>query len=145
MHLPRPSVLERYTNIFFVFLGSGVLHLTTDIVMGVPAQSSGAILFFTSFVLGYMIEDGVQALYKRIQSTDAQTGSKWKRVVGYLWVALWLGISSTAYMFPGSQRIPPHELRTVPFSISDHIGIVPVVGCTFISGLALLFGFEAEI
>lgn len=145
MHLPRPSILERYTNVFLVFLGSGALHLTIDIVMGISFQSSGAVLYFTSFVLGYMIEDGVQALYKRMKGPDAQNGSKYKWIVGYLWVALWLGISSTAYRFPGSQRIPPHEVRTVPFSISDRIGIVSVAGFTFIGGLALLFGLKAEI
>ncbi|KAJ5814290.1 uncharacterized protein N7503_001040 [Penicillium pulvis] len=145
MHLPRPSVLERYTNIFLVFLGSGALHLTIDVVMGIPFQCSGAILFFTSFVLGYMIEDGVQALYKRMKGPDAQTGSKYKWIVGYLWVALWLGISSMVYTFPGSQGIPPHELKTVPFSVSDRIGIMPVAGITFIGGFALLFGLKAEI
>lgn len=116
-----------------------------DIVMGVPAQLSGAILFFTSFALGYMIEDGFQALYKLIQGPEAQTGSRGKKVVGYLWVALWLGISSSVYMSPSSQLIPPHKLSMVPFSLSDRIGIVPVFGFTFISGLALLFGLKAEI
>ncbi|KAJ5559702.1 hypothetical protein N7513_002101 [Penicillium frequentans] len=145
MHLPRPSILERYTNVFLVFLGSGALHLTTDIVLGIPFQSSGAVVFFTSFVLGYMIEDGVQALCERMKGPGAQTGSKYKRIVGYLWVALWLGISSTAYRFPGSQRIPPHELRTVPVSISDRIGILSVAGFTIIGGLALLFRLKAEI
>lgn len=112
--------------------------------MGVPAQSSGAILFFTSFALGYMIEDGIQALSQRV-GPEAQTGSRWKKAVGYLWVALWLGISSTAYMFPSSRRIPPHGLSMVPFSLSDRIGAVPVVGFTFIGGLALLFGLKGEI
>ncbi|KAJ6002502.1 hypothetical protein N7451_005049 [Penicillium sp. IBT 35674x] len=140
MRLPRPSILERCTTIFLVILGSGALHLATDIVMGLPFQCSGAILFFTSFVPGYMIEDGVQALYKRIKGTDAKSGSKSKRFIGYRWVALWLGISSTAYLFPGLQRIPPHELSTVPFSISDRIGIMLVAKSAFIGGLACSSG-----
>ncbi|KAJ5635100.1 uncharacterized protein N7484_008413 [Penicillium longicatenatum] len=145
MHLPRPSLLERYTNIFLVFFASGVLHLVTDIVMGIPAQYSGAILFFTSFVLGFMIEDCVQALYKRIKGPEVQIVSKWKRVIGYLWVATWLGIVSTVHLFPGSQRIPPHELRTVPYRICDRVGIAPVAGFTVVGGLALLFGYKVEI
>ncbi|KAJ5915208.1 hypothetical protein N7454_011103 [Penicillium verhagenii] len=147
LHLPRPSVLERYTNIFLVFLGSALLHLTIDIVLGIPTQYSGAMPFFTTFTLAYMIEDGVQALYKRINGSENEENTRlnWKRIVGYLWVATWLGVSSTWYMYPASQRTPPHELKIVPFTVSERVGIAPVAGFAVIGGLGLLFGFKVEL
>ncbi|KAJ5765059.1 hypothetical protein N7520_004618 [Penicillium odoratum] len=145
LHLPRPSILERYTNIFLVFLTSALLHLTTDIITGIPVQYSGAMPFFMSFTLGYMIEDGVQALYKRIKGPQEDTVSYWKRAIGYLWVVVWLGISSTWYLHPAMERVLPHEMALIPFSIADRIGVVPVAGFIVLGGLTLLFGFKAEI
>ncbi|KAJ5642057.1 hypothetical protein N7490_006057 [Penicillium lividum] len=145
LHLPRPSILERYTNVFLVFLVSGLLHVTTDKVTGIPVQYSGAMPFFMSFTLGYMIEDGVQALYKRIKGPQEDTVSYWKRAIGYLWVVVWLGISSTWYLHPAMESVLPHEMVLIPFSIVDRIGIVPFAGFSVFGGLALLFGFKAEI
>ncbi|KAJ5832818.1 hypothetical protein N7474_001129 [Penicillium riverlandense] len=145
MHLPRPSVLERYTNICLVFLQSGLLHVLLDAVVGMPTRYSGALPFFTSFTLGIMIEDGIQELYKRMTGSEGHIVPRWKRAVGHLWVIIWLGVTSTWYLRPISQNTPPHELSIVPFSISDRVGLTPVVGFTAVSGLALISRFGIEI
>ncbi|KAJ5619896.1 hypothetical protein N7510_003880 [Penicillium lagena] len=145
MHLPRPSVLERYTNIFLVFLQSGLFHVMTDAVAGIPTQYSGALPFFTSFTLGIMIEDGIQELYKRMTGSEEHFVPSWKRAIGYLWVIIWLGVTSTWQLHPSSQNTPPHELSIVPFSISDRIGPTPMAGFTAISGLVLISRFGIEM
>ncbi|KAJ5586704.1 uncharacterized protein N7459_002469 [Penicillium hispanicum] len=145
MHLPRPSVLERYSNIFLVFLQSGLIHVATDATMGIPARWSGAVPFFTTFTLGIMIEDGVQSLYRTMSGSEENGVPKWKRGVGFLWVVLWLGVTSTWFIHPGTQSSPPHSMSIVPYCISERIGFEPVAGFAAIGGLALIFGFEGEI
>lgn len=92
LRLTRPSFTERYTNIFLVFLLSALLHTTIDSIQGIPLEYSSSIPFFLSMVLAIMVEDSVQALWKRLQSTPEPNGSSsgdktppfWKRAVGML-------------------------------------------------------------
>lgn len=143
--LPRPSILERYTNIFLVFFQSAILHVLVDIVNGIPAQYSGSLPFFSSFALGIMIEDGVQHVYKRLVRSDRKMVSLLERAVGYSWVMVWLGVVSTWFIHPAMQNTPPHEAGMIPFSISDRIGFTPVAAFAAVSGLGLLFRFKAII
>src|SRR5262245_32907110 len=55
LQLPRTSretspvtlLLARYTKIFVAFLLSGLVHLCSDQILGIPLRDSGAITFFS--------------------------------------------------------------------------------------------------
>lgn len=146
LHLSRPSILERYTNVFFVFLLSGVLHLITNLVDGVPVEHSGAMPFFLSMVLGIMIEDGFQAFWTRVHPAadgTEDTTPWWKRVIGLAWVFLWLGVTSTWYLHPMSQ-LPKDQITMVPFSVVERFGLKLIGGFVLAGGavLSIMLGCE---
>ncbi|KAJ5218174.1 uncharacterized protein N7498_000273 [Penicillium cinerascens] len=147
LHFSRPSILEQYTNIFFVFLLSGVLHLMANLVDGVPVERSGAMPFFLSMVLGIMIEDGFQAFWTRVHpaaDSTEDTTPWWKRVVGLAWVFLWLGVTSTWYLHPLSQ-LPKDEITMVPFSVVERFGLKLIGGVVLAGGAVLSLMLRCEV
>lgn len=73
--------------------------------------------FFCMQVLGIMFEDGMQAispLPKEKQGSRRVTVLV-KRVVGYLWVVLWLAWTTPGWTYPMMQR--DRGGRILPFSI----------------------------
>ena len=137
--MPKPSTVERYSNVFLVF-SFPASHELGDVLRGISLQESGAMSFFLSFVLGYMIEDGVQSLWKRTQGTQTTSGSQplWQRAIGSCWVMGWLTATSTLCFWPATAR-PERQMELVPFSVVDLIGL-PVLGSILLaSGVALKF------
>ncbi|KAL4868258.1 membrane bound O-acyl transferase family-domain-containing protein [Aspergillus spectabilis] len=113
--LQRPSLLERYTHILCVFVISGTLHTLCDLAFGIRWHESGALLFFSSFALGIMVEDGVQAVWRRITTAGTRSGNglenkrkrkmhggevtpTWQKEVGFAWVTLWFTITTPSYL-----------------------------------------------
>ena len=106
------SLVQRYTNILFVFTLSGVFHVLTDRAERIPFEQSRAMWFFCSQAVGIMIEDGVQELWRQWHgsSRNGTKGSRdsdtevpvWAKVVGYIWT--WTFLSVTAKWF-----FRPHE------------------------------------
>ncbi|KAJ5114907.1 hypothetical protein NUU61_000666 [Penicillium alfredii] len=154
--LPRSSILERYTNIFFVFLISGILHVIVDILQGLPAHRSGAMPFFLSFVLGIMLEDGAQAIWWHLfTSGDRKTPRKsstreavvpplWQRILGLCWVWAWLAVTSTWYFTPMIQLTTKDSVM-IPFSFAERMGLPVISSALLASGAVLAFAFEIEI
>ena len=144
--LPRSSLIERYANVFIVFLFSGLLHLFIDVGAGISAQESGAMLYFLSFVLGFMIEDGVKAMWKSVfPLTKEYTGPPpiWQRAVRFVWTMGWIGVISTRYFVP-VQR-PELQSVLVPFNVTDRIGLPALVGVVGVGAAFLQIVFEVEI
>ncbi|CBF82180.1 hypothetical protein AN5283.2 [Aspergillus nidulans FGSC A4] len=146
LSLPKPSILERYTNVFLVFFLSGILHITNDVVMNVPIRDSGAMTFFLSFTIGYMIEDGVQAVWKQLYGSQKapQEPELWKKAIGFIWVVAFLAIASAGYFRP-SQTRPESQLAFVPWSVTEIIGLDVVVGMIAFGAVVLRVVFECEI
>lgn len=152
--LAKSSFLERYTHVFCVFLLSGILHLTADVVGNIPMGESGAMVFFLSFVLGYMIEDGVQAVWRtRFQgSATSEAGSTnsqkepemWKKVLGYIWVLAFLTITSAVYFEPVRKR-PERQLALVPWSFVGVIGLEMMGALVVVGGVLLMVVFKVEV
>jgi hypothetical protein len=145
--LPPKSLLQRYTNVFVVFLFSGGLHVVLDIVQGIPANESGAMLFFATAPLGLMIEDGIKAGWRYTSKSDnsGQNGSTplWQRVLGFLWSMAWLGVTSTGFFYP--QVVRPQNQALVPFSLVNHIGLSAQAGVVLVGGAMLAKVFEVEV
>ncbi|KAJ5922416.1 hypothetical protein N7516_010119 [Penicillium verrucosum] len=153
LNLARSSILERYTNLFIVFLISAVFHVLVDILQGIPMERSGSMPFYLAFVLGIMIEDGVQSIWKRGQTPDSRQEEAQqpsdivpllKRAAGMVWVMLWLGVTSTWYFTPMIQSTSD-DLRMVPFSAAKYIGLQPLIAIVVGSGVGIAVIFEVEI
>ncbi|OQE86072.1 hypothetical protein PENNAL_c0022G07444 [Penicillium nalgiovense] len=144
--LPRSSFVERYTNVFIVFFFSGVIHVVLDSLRNVSPWEFGTMSFFLSFVVGYMIEDGVQALWKRTPGSENNVSlpAWWQRALGFCWVATWLGVTSPWY-FRSAMLKPEEQMVLVPFSVAGLISF-PVLNSIVIGGgLVLMLVFEGEI
>lgn len=145
--LPPRSAVQRYMNILIVFFCSGALHLVLDIVQGIPAHESGAMLFFVTAPLGLMIEDAIIALWNYASTSN---GSRkeipkplWQKVVGFSWSMLWLGVTSTGFFYP--QVVRPENQALVPFSVASQIGLPLQAGVVVFGGLVLAKVFEVEV
>lgn len=99
LRLPRPSLVERYLNITLVFCISSCLHLAIDGRAGIMLPQTGSLRCFLIQPVGIILEDGVQALYRRLHGGNAPQ-SKWTRMVGYIWVWTFLSLVAPMYNFP---------------------------------------------
>ncbi|PYI13578.1 hypothetical protein BO86DRAFT_121797 [Aspergillus japonicus CBS 114.51] len=65
LKLSRPSLVERYLNVFIVFSLSMIMHMIGDIVAGVEGGAHfGTALFFLSQIVAIMFEDTVQYVWR---------------------------------------------------------------------------------
>jgi hypothetical protein len=73
------------------------MHIFSDVGGGLPVRQSGAFYFFCVQALGIVIEDGVQAVWRKVTGRDAGVLG---RIVGYAWVAAWVVWSSPVWVYP---------------------------------------------
>ena len=121
LQLPQSTILARYSNIFIAFFFSGLLHVASDHGHTIPIRESGAIQFFVTQALGIMIEDGFQAVYYSL--TGKRRPSKaplLHRVVGYLWLVLFLTWSTPAWSYPLIRTVREGVDVVLPFTIFGH-------------------------
>ncbi|KAJ5329639.1 hypothetical protein N7452_010029 [Penicillium brevicompactum] len=145
LRLPKPSLVERYINVFLVFFISGLMHLLANPVQSISLRQSGAMPYFLSFVIGYMIEDGVAALWKQIRgSRYTEDLSLWQKTIGFCWVFGWIGVSSTFYFGPQIGR-PECAPFLVPFSILNSLGLPATSALLVVGGILLKLKFKIEI
>ncbi|KAJ5546363.1 hypothetical protein N7494_003948 [Penicillium frequentans] len=146
--LSRSSVLERYTNLFAVFLISSLYHVIVDLLQSVPPEYSGSITFYTGFVVGIMIEDCVQELWGRFgaesSNSEKTEPAMWQRILGILWVMTWLAITSTWYFTPMIQLTGP-DVTMVPLSLSGELGLPTSGTILLFAGVAISWIFEVEL
>jgi hypothetical protein len=119
--------------------------------LGLPAEKSKAVLFFSSFSLGIMIEDGIQEAWRRLSGAD-KAGVKessadvplWHKAVGFIWVATWLLITSPWFLYP-TTRLPTDVKWIVPFSVVEKLGMPTTGAILLVGGLFLKFAAGGEI
>lgn len=149
LKLPRPSIIERYTNILLVFTMSGIYHVFNDLSMGISLADSGAMLFFQSFAFGFMLEDAVQYIWGHlgakysIVAEDAKSPF-WKRVVGFTWVMSWMCFTAPWYIYPAN-RLPVDSKWLVPYSVVDIIGMNTVLVAIGVGAVLLKVVFRASL
>ncbi|KAJ0412950.1 membrane bound O-acyl transferase family-domain-containing protein [Aspergillus carlsbadensis] len=151
MHLSCPSMPERYTNNLVVFILSGAIHLASDYEAGVPVAESRAMVFFPSFVPLFMIEDGVQHLWRRVCSPAPRTDSSsseialWQRVLGYLWVIMCLSVISPQFLAV-ERRVFFEPLKATRFfDATRWVGAHTLVSAAILGGLFLHLVFDSEV
>lgn len=97
MHVPKSTLVVRYSNIFFAFDVSGMQHTFADFGGGMKLGESGAWKFFCVKVVGIMLEDAAQALFRKLFGDG---GDVLKITVGLLWVVAWLSWSTPVWQYP---------------------------------------------
>jgi hypothetical protein len=143
--LPKPSLLERYTNIFIVWTISGFFH-------GIQVHASnrgsylGTMFFFQSFAIATMIEDGAQELYRRCFGEGDGTVSWWKKCIGFLWVCAFISLVAPLYIYP-TARAPASFLpnRLDRYNLTDRYGAGTVGSLLLIGHLILKAVFKAGL
>ncbi|KAJ5183719.1 hypothetical protein N7492_001335 [Penicillium capsulatum] len=143
---PADSWFGAYTVILTVFIMSGALHVMVDTTQAIPLEYSGAMAFFSSTMLGILIEEGVQGVWRKWSPrTSAETSpSLWMKTIGLAWVVMWMGVTSTWYFTPILQ-VPAETVTLVPFSMVENVDFVPVVGVLVALGLVLVVNYGVEI
>ena len=100
----KGSWAARYYNIFLTFFISGAIHCLTIFAAGFTLQQScGAFKYFCAQVLGIILEDSVQAVYRWIRGHRRNSQKQpplWARLVGFAWVVLFLTWSTPAFIYP---------------------------------------------
>ncbi|KAF4986888.1 hypothetical protein FDECE_15710 [Fusarium decemcellulare] len=148
LRVPRPSLVERYLNIAVVFVASGIFHVIVDSFSFQPPPKAPTLAFFASFSLAIMIEDSVQELCRRVTGVNTHNGKQiiplWHKLVGYLWVSVWLTVTSPWYLYHPT-RLPTETKWLVPVSLVQFIG--PSVAHFMLAGggLVLMFTVGIEI
>jgi hypothetical protein len=151
LKLTKPSLIERYTNVLFVFTLSGIVHIFQDIGYGKSntRHQLGTLAFFQSFAFGIMIEDGVQELWRRFSGTmirsEASEGTPlWRKVAGAIWVMVFISMVSPWYHYP--QVFIPWEKRwIIPIDLTEKFGVSKMVQSIVVGALVLIFAFQPEI
>lgn len=66
------TLQHKYLTFFFNFFISGLLHAITDIACGLSWPESGAIRFFSTQLLGIVLEEFVWNIYHHFTTSDYQ-------------------------------------------------------------------------
>lgn len=97
--------MTRYVFTTLVFAVSGIFHTLCDVSQGISVYESGAMRFFCIQAIGIMFEDAFQAVSKELLRGNKNM-NLWimERVVGYLWLVVWLAWTSPVWIYMAMQR-----------------------------------------
>ena len=118
------DTILRYTTLLFHFLISGLLHLVIDIASGIPWHESGAVRFFVMQALGIIFERVVRFSYRTVfpSSHVNPRAALWIRIVGHVWVIVFLSWTVPGWMYPTLSRTRSDmEDSILPFSVFAHV------------------------
>ncbi|PIG86413.1 hypothetical protein AARAC_007526 [Aspergillus arachidicola] len=115
----RRGLIPKYARVIIIFALSAVMHFLIDISGGIPVHKSGAIHFFCTQAFGIVIEDAAIKLYSYITVyTNVRLPLLVERVLGFIWVGLFLVWSTPVYVYPMMYRSAAGlNDAIVPFSI----------------------------
>ena len=82
--------------------------------MGIPRAEAGSLVLFLLQPLGIMLEDAIQTLTRRVPTSRSL--DRVRRVVGYVWVVLFLAWSTPKWFYP-QQRLDLDPANLLPFRI----------------------------
>ncbi|TVY80984.1 Acetyltransferase ataH [Lachnellula suecica] len=120
LRLPPRSQVTRHLRLVVIFSCSGLMHVLVDIASGIPLHEFGAMSFFMVQIVGIMVEDAAINIYQRLATSNERHASlKW-RILGYIWVLVFLTWSVPSYLFPILIRSGQEE-SIIPFSIISNL------------------------
>lgn len=121
LRLPKRTVVARYSNIFLAFFLSGLIHISSDHGTMLLPDESGAIRFFLTQTLGIVLEDAFQAAYYYLSGQKRAAKAPLRhKIVGYVWLVLFLSWSTPAWSYPQFRSIRSGVDCLFPFTIFGH-------------------------
>jgi hypothetical protein len=123
LHLPKGSLIARYSNLYISFIVSGLIHIGTDFAVGVSLRESGSLQYFSTLATGIMLEDAIQAIWSHIVGPNrpGQPTPLWQRCVGYLWTILFMVWCTPKWIYPLLERHRAGIDELFPFGIAQYI------------------------
>jgi len=123
----KGTLYARYLNVTFPFLLSGILHTVLDTCGGVPRSEARTWIFFVLQAIGIMMEDSVEAaycwLFSNMEGKKTQPQLQfWHKVVGYVWVCLFMVWTTPAWSFANIRHADPEHNYILPFSFVAWFG-----------------------
>lgn len=93
-----------------------------------------------------MIEDGVQAAWKRLRGAQkaSEEPKLWQKAIGFIWVVAFLTVVSAGFLQPMQAR-PDVQMAMAPWSVVERVGLDVVGGIVVVGGVILKFVFKGEI
>lgn len=107
LRFPKGTLITRYLHLSLVFFFSGLLHECIDIIEGIPHLYLGTLQFYMTQVIGIMLEDAVQTVYRASHGVQRGTPPTFiSRAAGYIWLAVFLCWSQPIALYPrlGARR-----------------------------------------
>lgn len=119
--LSKGTIVARYVVLILTFIVSGYYHQLGDVASRVPWQEAGAARFFVMQAVGIMIEDTIQGIYRwhNAQKRTATSPQGWKRVIGVVWLLIWVTWTTPAWVYPIAQRGSGKSI--LPFSLLGYL------------------------
>lgn len=118
LRLPKGKLVTRYSHISLAFLISGLAHAWIEFAQGYPARQSGQTQFFVTQIVGIMLEDTVQAVYRATCGVKRGTPpTPMARAAGYVWLAVFLWWSTPVWFYP-QLRLSHGDYRDMVFPFS---------------------------
>ncbi|KAL3476718.1 hypothetical protein BJX99DRAFT_258267 [Aspergillus californicus] len=93
IHLPPNTIYARYTKNLLVFWISGLVHYVTWTRQGSGCAAHSVFLWYLIQPIAFVIEGAVQFIWYRwrgMSRENSTLGSVGRRLVGYIWVGLWM-------------------------------------------------------
>lgn len=119
LRFTKGTLFTRYIHLFLVFLLSGLLHQWVEVGQGMAWQQSGQLHFFMTQVMGILLEDTIQGVYRSCRGIErSQETTAARRLTGYVWVLVFLWWSTPAWFYP-RLRLSEGDNRDqlLPFSV----------------------------
>ncbi|KAK3629216.1 hypothetical protein LTR56_005092 [Elasticomyces elasticus] len=102
LRLPHRGLVQRYAKVFWSFALSGLFHVANDLALCIPIRETGAMSFFLLQACGFVLEDGVQALWRKF---FGKPNMIFARVIGYSWTAIYLSITAAQWIYPANRYL----------------------------------------
>jgi len=120
LRFPKRTIVARYSNISLAFFLSGLIHIASDYGMTLSYES-GAMRFFLTQAFGIVLEDAFQAAYYYVSGRERSAKIPLlHKIVGYVWLVLFLSWSTPAWSYPQMRSIRSGVDFLLPFTIFGH-------------------------
>lgn len=121
--------------------------------MGISLQESNACIFFWITAVGLFVEGvivkSIRGKPKPQQGNAPQTSSSsppiWKKLIGYLWVLVWLGPAGSYLMFPTVTLAIVNPTVRVPYSLVELFGLEKIGIAAGVGALVLKIFFSPSL
>lgn len=139
--LPRGTRFAGYIRILIAFTSSGIMHLLIDLASGISFRDSGAMRFFLAQAFGMVLEDCAVEVH-HVLLPRARLPSFVAKIIGFMWVSVFLAWSVPAYIYPMLWRVNMgYNDSTIPYSFfGPEAQPVMATGCLLTAGIIAFVG-----